>query len=115
MLSGGGNADEEPQEEGAKMGAEGDFGENTLDKIAEGNGRVLWLQRLISMENVPANVRETLGLQLRGALKTETEVQLLQRQANRMADRQAKQTDKQADRQRDTHVYTHSGSFHLLP
>ena len=77
LLSGGGNADGELQEEGAKMGAEGDFGENTLDKIAEGNGRVLWLQRLISMENVPANVRETLGLQLRGALKTETQVQLL--------------------------------------
>ena len=43
----------------------------------EGEVRRLWLQRLVGLHGLPANVLDTLVLKLRAALKTETEVELL--------------------------------------
>jgi hypothetical protein len=43
----------------------------------EGEVRRLWLQRLVGLHGLPANVLDTLVLRLRAALKTETEVELL--------------------------------------
>jgi len=82
LLAGGGGAQVEMVAGGGRSGGGG--GSSNGVSLEEGSGeegvvgvRVLWLQRLVAMENAPAGVHETLGLRLRGALKTETEVQLL--------------------------------------
>ena len=76
LLGGGG-----PLTEGAEGGrlANGSVESHAAlaERSVDGVGSVIWLQRLVALEGAPATVSEKLVVRLRGALRTETEVEVL--------------------------------------
>ena len=91
LLAAGGGGEEEillggggPLTEGAEGGQLANGAADTDPALPErsiddgaGAGSVVWLQRLVGLESVPATVSEKLVVRLRGALRTETEVEVL--------------------------------------
>lgn len=76
LLGGGG-----PLTEGAEGGrlANGSVESHAAlaERSVDGVGSVIWLKRLVALEGAPATVSEKLVVRLRGALRTETEVEVL--------------------------------------